>query len=94
MRLIIVFILGLVLAGCARVEYHRTSEEGKVDAVYYKFLTKMEAPEFWVESGETRAGFNAEAIDESASANTLSGAVGDVLRQGGSVSATIPDGRQ
>lgn len=89
-------VLGLslmLLAGCARVDVHRTAD-GTLDATYWKLATKMDQPAFSVQktgADEYVVRFNAEAISESASADTLATSVGKVLEQGGSVSATIPE---
>lgn len=93
--LIVVCVLALmvVLGGCARVEVHRNMD-GSLDATYWKLATKMDQPVFSVsKTGEDTytVKFNAEAINESASADTLATSVGKVLEQGGSVSATVPE---
>ncbi len=95
MKLLIAILITAVLAGCTTFSYDRQGEDVNVE--YNSFLRKMEQPAmaFKVVDPETGAvkegSFNAESLDETKSADTLSGAVGDVLRAGGGVSATIPD---
>jgi hypothetical protein len=89
---VVMFAMLMMLQGCASVHVER-APDGTLVADYSKFLTKMDQPEFTVirDGDSYSVSFNAAAIDESGSAATLSGAVGDVLRQGGAISATIPD---